>query len=159
MGFMKKLFGGADGTRETMRESYLKHLRLAQTVADPDDNPHTVGLYGALATRYRVSGKSLPEQQLWAELAPFLAMPQAQAVEMLAEYVVFHEAPRQANIPLLVEAINVAAESGFTEDQKMLAIFAFLNRAPWCLLLKKELSDELQFAASEFLSTQNSDQR
>lgn len=41
MGFLTKLFGGADGIRETMRESYLKHVRLAQEGSiGSDDPPH-----------------------------------------------------------------------------------------------------------------------
>lgn len=150
MGFMKKLFGGADGIREAMRESYTKHLQLAQERAvSSDGTPHAIGLYGALGSRYRVSSRQMSEPQLWAELAPFLAMPQAQSVEMLAEYVAFQEIPQQANIRLLSEAINLAVESGFDDDQKLMGVVAFMNHAPWCSLLNPRMSDVLRTAALE----------
>ena len=38
MGVFKKLFGGADRTREAMRESYVKHVRLAETRLDEADD-------------------------------------------------------------------------------------------------------------------------
>jgi hypothetical protein len=84
-------------------------------------------------------------------------MPQQQAVEMLAEYVVFQEEPQQAKISLLTEAINFAVQTGLSEDQRIMAIAAFINRAPWCGLLNRELSDELRFAATELASRETSD--
>lgn len=59
MGFLKKLFGGAKGIREAMRESYNRHLRLARDrrIAS-DDPPHRFGFcYGALGSRYRAGSR------------------------------------------------------------------------------------------------------
>jgi hypothetical protein len=152
VGFLKKLIGGAGGTREAIRESYAKHRRIAENRDDLDDSPHATGLYGALASRYRVSARIVPEPQIWPELLPFLMMPETLAVEMLAEYVMFQEQPQVANVKLLSEAINFAVESGLNEDQNLLAIAAFVRRAPWCLLLKSDLREELQSAAVEIQS-------
>lgn len=48
MGIFTKLFGGAEGIREAMRESYEKHYKLAQVHEFPGLSPHEAGLLGAL---------------------------------------------------------------------------------------------------------------
>ena len=67
MGLWNKLFGGADGCREAMRKSYEKHVRLARQGKSPStDSPHSVGLYGALGTRYIARGTPVVEVAIWA---------------------------------------------------------------------------------------------
>jgi hypothetical protein len=50
MGLWTKLFGGAEGCREAMRESYQKHVRLTRQKKINTSSPHEAGLYGALST-------------------------------------------------------------------------------------------------------------
>ena len=52
MGILTKLFGGEDGIRKAMRDSYEKHVRLAKKgKLSSEDPPHNIGLYGALGSR------------------------------------------------------------------------------------------------------------
>jgi len=152
MGLIKKLFGGAAGIRESMRESYAKHYRMASRGIGTDETPHVAGLYGALGSRYKVSGRNIPEPQLFAELVPFLWMPEAQAIDMLAEYIVLQELPQQANTRLLSEAINIALHS-LDEDRLMMATAALINGAPWCLLLDRDVVEHVRLAASKLLKS------
>ena len=114
MGWFKLLLNGnnAEGCREAMRMSYKKHLRLAlRGIAPSCDSPHHIGLYGALCTRHMTYGMHISpsmEPELWAELAPFLLMSETDAVESLAEYVVYKELPREAKVPWLRKIINDA---------------------------------------------------
>ena len=134
MGFWTTLFGVPDACRETMRKSYEKHVRLAHEGKLPSTNPpHNLGLYGALGTRYIARGTPVVEVALWGELAPFLIMKEEQAVEALAEYVVFQEHPKDARVVWLKMVINAALRSpGETAD---LATMGFINQVSWCALL------------------------
>ena len=106
MGFFNKLFGGADGIRETMRESYDKHRQVHAGLES--FTPHERGLYGALASRYRAAHEPRPEIQIWTELIPFLLMDEADAVEAMAEIVVHDEAPIEARALWLGDQIRRA---------------------------------------------------
>jgi hypothetical protein len=109
MGLWKRLFGGADGARDAMRVSYFKHRRLAEQGRAPtftSDPPHYLGLYGALGTRYKARLQAFDEAGLWIELAPFLLIREAEAVEALAEYVLWKEGHKDARVRWLREVIN-----------------------------------------------------
>ena len=106
MGFFKKVFGGADGIRETIRDSYKKH-RNAQGGSDAF-SPHQKGLYGALASRYIAARTPRPEIEIWTELIPFLLMDEAEAVEALAEMVVYIEMTTDSRHAWLGERIRSA---------------------------------------------------
>lgn len=104
MGFFSKLLGGAEGTRETMRELYDKHR---QTRPSSDSvSPHEQGLYGALESRYVADHAPRPEIQIWTELIPFLLMDEEEAVEALAEIMVHDEVPLEARALWLGERIR-----------------------------------------------------
>jgi hypothetical protein len=104
---IKKIMG-ADGCREAMRLSYQKHLRGANQGIGPKDGtpPYWVGLYGALATRYKSYGVSVSEREIWQELVPFLLMTEQEAPEALAEYVLYKERPNEARVPWLQNLLN-----------------------------------------------------
>ena len=122
MGFFKKIFGGADGIRETMRESYEKHRQAAPRGEDTFP-PHEFGLFGALGTRYMSRRESPAEMVVWAELAPFLLMDEAEAVEVLAEYAVYRESVNDSRFDWLSDRINAAFERlpSALEHHQMLA--------------------------------------
>jgi len=149
MGLWKKLFGGAEGCREARRDSYEKHVRLARQGRIPtEDLPHTVGLYGALASRYRVRGAPVVEVAIWGELAPFLEMKETEAVEALAEYVVFQERPQDARVTWLKGTINSALQSCSDESRKAMAGAGLINQVAWCALLepstRKAIEDAIE---------------
>ena len=106
MGFFAKLFGGPEGTRKTVRESYQHHRRTA-------NGPHSLsaherGLYGALASHYGAERPPRPEIQIVTELIPFFLMDENEGVDALAELVVQEELPLEARSVWLGERIRWA---------------------------------------------------
>ena len=96
MGFFSSLkkLNSADGTREAMRRSYAKHSReLSKHRLPSGTSLHDAALYGALASRYKVSGSDPNELEpfIWAELVPIRWLPESIAPDVLAEYVVWKE--------------------------------------------------------------------
>jgi hypothetical protein len=69
---------------------------------------HGFALYQALGTRYLVTRKPCNELALYAELMPFGVMNETVAAKMLAEYVVFQERPREAQVDELRAHFNGA---------------------------------------------------
>lgn len=148
MGLLTKIFGGADGCREAMHESYAKHVQVARQgkagVANIDD-AHYVGLYGALGSRYRVRGHAVSEAEIMAELAPFCAMGnEQQAIEALAEYVLYQEGRSEARIEWLSWCINSALQACKEEHWLGLAAMGLINRVKWCDLLNPEMRNVLE---------------
>ncbi len=119
MGFFSKLrtLGSAAGTREAMRKSYYRHRAKFETAPDkvpPDTSHHEAAMYGALATRYRASGSSAEDVEemevfIWCELVPFLELETDEAVEALAEYVVWKETPVEARVSWLRSRVQKGA--------------------------------------------------
>ena len=72
---------------------------------------------------------------MWGELAPFLAMKETEAVEALAEYVVFQERPNEARAAWLKGLINSVLRSPGDDTRTAMAHVGLMNRVPWCLLL------------------------
>ena len=84
---------------------------------------------------------------LWPELSPFPLMPQAQAVEALAEYVVWQECRDEARVEWLREAINGALRSEPEEDLmsfREIAADALVNGVAWLELLHRDVDDQLR---------------
>jgi len=129
--FLKNI-GTAEGTRESIRFSYQKHKNNASTGAQ--DDPHSVGLYGALATRYRLLRQPASEEQIWVELLPFLVMPQSDSVKALAEYVVYLERPEAAEEVWLRSVINQSL-STVDETRAQVVAMAIANRVPWAMFV------------------------
>ena len=144
MGFLNKLFNGADGTRETMKEIYLKQIEVLKQQNVELEDIHGMGLYGALASRYIARGNPQPEVVIFSELAPFLAMEQADAVDMLAEYIVYKELPDKANSDLLRRQINDALCNEYENTGKSSVYGGIANTAAWCLLLEPYTISKLQ---------------
>lgn len=149
MGFWTKLFGGADGCREAMRESYDKHVRVARQEGTEASSPHVAGLYGTLGTRYIARGMPVTEVILWGELAPFLVMKEAEAVEALAEYVVFQERPKDARVTWLKEALNSALRSCRDTSRTAMAVAGLINQVAWCALLEPHTMKAIEDAVEK----------
>ena len=145
MGVFKflKNFGSAEGTRASIRFSYKKHLHGAAKACS-DSDPHSVGLYGALATRCRLMGRSGSEVDVWAELAPFLGMAPGQAVDALAEYVVFLERPGDARVAWLRALVNDSLATPGPHVQ--FAAMGIANHAPWAMWLDEKVAQHVQRA-------------
>jgi hypothetical protein len=107
----------AEGIREAMRQSFDKHLRLAREgrAGNRDVTPLQVALFGAMASRFMVSGVEVtPETELviWADLGPFLWLAPEEAREAVAEYVVCKEMPADANIRWLTAIVQKGCAAG-----------------------------------------------
>jgi len=121
MSFFKLLFNAnnSEGCREAMRMSYRKHLNSARQKAE--QNAHHIGLFGALGSRYRITGMYFNEAEVWGELTPFLFMDEADSIEALAEYAVYKEKrypDYDAKASWLKKLINEALEKG-VRDRKI----------------------------------------
>ena len=146
MGWLRLLFKSfPDGCREAMRQSYQKHYDLARRgLAPTTSDPHHAGLFGALCTRYKVRGvlryPGFPDVVLWPELAPFLLMSEQDAVEALAEYVLWQERPSAARTEWLARKINEAlcTKPSSENSPRHSASAAFINQVRWCELLDLE---------------------
>lgn len=152
MGLWNKLFGGVDGWREAMRESYEKHLRLARAGKIPaTDGPHAAALYGALGSRYRAEGIDLSEILVWADLAPFLMMRDSDGIEALTEYVVFRERPNEARTSWLRDMVNTALRTPLPPDHtyRKMAALGMMNRVHWVSLLDSDTGIPLIAAAQK----------
>ena len=147
MGMWNKLFGGAEGCREAMCQSYEKHVRLAARQGNFDgvDSPHSRGLYGALETRYIVGGRPAPEVVLWGELAPFLAMMEDIGLKALVEYVVYQEyPPGSTDVSWLREVINSALRSWIDDEWLAVAGAGWVNQVAWVALLDSDTQERLE---------------
>jgi hypothetical protein len=146
MGFWHQLknINNAEGIRETMRMSYDKHLKLAQNGKIPlnGETPHRTALYGALGSRFRVSGvpvdNVIAEALIWADLMPFLYLDSDIGREALAEYVVYKEMPKDAKISWLTTLVQKGCQIAQNnhEEYNMLITIAKTNGAVWLLLLE-----------------------
>lgn len=150
VGLFNKLFGGANGVRESMRDSYAQHIALVSSgrLGAPN-GPHAAGLFGALSSRYRVTMRAPNEAEVWAELTPFLAMTVPESIAMLAEYVVFQEMPPAADRFALTSAINGSLSGTSDEDLLCLAGVALSVYDPaWRPLLSTEVRERIIEALS-----------
>lgn len=148
MGWLRKIFGGADGVRKSMLDAYARHRAGAETGQTPDAGhpPHHVGLFGALASRYAARRKNAPEVVVWGELAPFLMMNEEIAPRALAEYVVFKEQPERADLVWLHGMINSSIGNGSDSYTLTLAMAALTQMAPWGILLDEEARAKIEEA-------------
>ena len=138
MGLFKQLFGGVDGYREVVRESYERHVDKARKSGM--DYPHAVGLYGALVKHYMAAKLPVVETVIWVELEPFLAMKESVAIEAIVEYVIFQMNPRNARQEWLRYQINDALSypSSIALDAMAIGgviIEGVMHRIAWCDLL------------------------
>jgi hypothetical protein len=134
MGLFTKLFGGADGIREAMRESYQMHVKLARQKSL--DFPHAIGLYGALGSRYKVRQLPVVEVAIWAELSPFLEMNESDAIEAIAEYAVFQQRPNDARQEWLAGVINEVLLRSTEASLTAMATSGYIHQFSWYRLLE-----------------------
>lgn len=164
-GWFKLLFKSfPERCREAMRQSYQKHYDLARSgLAPPTSDPHHAGLFGALGTRYKVRGvlryTGFPDVVLWPELAPFFLMSQQDAVEALAEYVLWQERPSAARTEWLARKINDALHTNPSSENspRHLASAAFINQVKWSDLLDPENRTTLSREAEQLSGERDSD--
>lgn len=150
MGVLKMLRNrnNAEGTRESIRMSYRKHVNMARSGRLPAvDAPHVIGLFGALASRYRVMGKESSEPSIYSELAPFLGMEESEGVEALAEYVVYQERPGEARLAWLREVINRSLY--VPGPHTRFAIFGLMNHVTWSDWLGEKARTVIDAAGTE----------
>ena len=151
MGLWNKMFGGADGCRKAIRDAYTKHVQLAKHRQSPShDSSHVIGLYGALGLRHRARGTKGGDIQIWNELAPFLAMGEQEAVEALAEYVVFTESPQEAQLPWLRDIVNSALENLSNDSHRKMATIGMRNHVAWCALLTADTAEMMEIWSDSF---------
>jgi|SRR3954462_8143981 hypothetical protein len=102
-------------------------------------DPHEAGLLGVLRTHYSARGIEPipPVYVLLSELAPFSVMKKDDAVEALAEYVLWMEKPRYAKKSWLTTKILEALSTrpGDESPQQPSAHLAVKNNVGWCDLL------------------------
>lgn len=114
------------------------------------DAPHAIGLFGALASRYRVMGKESSEPSIYAELAPFLGMEASEGVEALVEYVVYQERPGEAKLAWLTEVINRSLS--VPGPHTRFAIFGLMNRVTWSNWLGEKARTVIEAAGTGIAS-------
>ena len=144
MGFwnLLKNLGYPEGIREAMRMSYDKHYRLALggQIVQGDVEPLHAALFGAMASRYQLSGvphSAMTEVLIWAELGPFLWLDGPTAREAIAEYVVYKERPSEARIAWLEAVVRRGCEKGSGEEWfENLMVAARLHEVVWLLLFE-----------------------
>lgn len=132
----------ADGVRAAMRHSYHKHHKRAVEghIQVPDGTSlHHGALFGALASRYRVTStyNDSMEPFLWLELAPFLEMTEQGSVDALAEYVVYRELPSESRTEWLGRLITNALMALGAKGMSMLRLGEQAG-APWVQLVSRQ---------------------
>ncbi|MBI5763032.1 MAG: hypothetical protein HZA51_05860 [Planctomycetes bacterium] len=127
---------GSQGIRDAMTKSYHKHISDLDPKKIPDGTSlHQAALYGALATRYIVSLKPKAEVVVWLEIAPFMRLPSNDAVNALAEYVVYKEMPTEARVATLTSQVRKGWSLLPQEEQETLKAVAEINGVAWLSLL------------------------
>ena len=127
--------------------SRARTRRLYQNFFDLEANgsslikldPHQAGLLGVLRTHYTAQGIEPipPIYVLLSELAPFSMMKKDDAVEALAEYVLWMKRPRYAKKSWLTTKILEAISKKSADDtpQQTSVHLAVKNNVGWCDLL------------------------
>lgn len=91
-----------------IQASYDKHHRLAERQRI---EPVSMGLFGALGSRYKLRGVFVSDMVHMIEVAPFLMMKEPERVQSLADYLMADEIPDQVDVHGLKKAINDAISS------------------------------------------------
>ena len=139
----------SDELRDAVRKSYREHrLHSSLPVETP---PHRAGLYGALRESYSVHGKSVSALYLWAELTPFLLMPEDTACEALAEYVVYRQTPSRARTVWLTKVLSavLCLPALSRSSPRTMASMAMIKDVAWCKLLEDSVRSLLEQEVKE----------
>ena len=140
----------AESIRNTMREAYQRDYTRA--VKDPvgDEPPMYFGLFGAMASRHMARAqlddveivREDLERVVWLDVSPFLLMKEADAIEVLAEYIVYQECGSSSRIRWLKEMINGAIRNApmKNESPRAMVVHNFANRLTlWTSLLEPDV--------------------
>jgi len=129
---------GAQGIRDAMIKAYHRYARrpLVQGIAMGKDIPlHQFCLYGALSSRYLAGIKSIPEEVIWAELAPFLELEPDDGLAALAEYIVYKEMPAKADVSYLSRQVKKGLSLYDDEEREAFLRVANMHEFGWTLLV------------------------
>lgn len=145
-GFLKGLAGPEGGYR-AIQSSYDKHYKLAQKQRI---EPISIGLFGALGSRYKLRGIFINDMVHMLEIAPFMMMSDSSRVRKLADYIMADEIPDQIDVECLRDSINYAlkypeGDSGKTAYELLVSAVPFLVNAPirWVEWLDEENREAL----------------
>jgi hypothetical protein len=102
--FLKGL-GGPEGGYRAIQASYDKHYKLA---LNQGIEPVSMGLFGALSSRYKLRRKFISDFVHMVEIAPFRLMGADIRVARLADYLMIDEIPDRINATGVWISINEA---------------------------------------------------
>lgn len=125
-GFLDRLLG-PDAGLKAVQASYDKHYRLGERHGI---EPVSTGLYGALASRYKMRRKFISEPIHMVEIAPFALMGEAVRVERLANYLFLDEIPDRIDLPSVQSSINNAISTGQRGNPPFDLIAAYVQELP-----------------------------
>lgn len=103
-GFLKSL-GSPEGGYRAIQASYDKHYKLA---LNQGIEPVSMGLIGALGSRYKLRRKFISDFVHMVEIAPFMLMGADIRVTTLADYLMLDEIPDRIDATSLWAGINQA---------------------------------------------------
>jgi hypothetical protein len=145
-----------EGAREAMRLSYAKHRNLGLSSDLSSRDAHEAGLFGALGSRYKVMGLlppyAFPDVVLWPELIPFLMMDEDDAIEYLAEYIVWQQKPHKSRTKWLSEELNRIINEDLSQDDSeflSVALSLVANRYRWLEIIDPQLLNRILKKAEE----------
>ena len=151
MGVWAKLFGGIESCRGKVRAAYARYVQVAKKEHGQSPySPHVIGLYSALGTRYRAHGTTVNMEDLWCELTPFLVMEEQEAVEALAEYMVFKEHPGDTQVTWLRNSLNAALAGLCDDSYRRMATTGMRNHVAWCALLTADTAEMMAIWSDSF---------
>ena len=104
LSFLKGLNSPEAGYR-AIRASYDKHYRLAQSNGI---EPVSMGLFGALGSRYKLRRLFVNDIVHMMEIAPFMMMDDFARVKDLADYLMADEIPDRIDVTQVKDSINEA---------------------------------------------------
>lgn len=127
---------GAQGIRDSVKKAYRKHREAYRTKSPAEEfSEHHAALHGALVLRYAAAYRAVPEALVWLELIPFLPLEEEEAVEAVAEYVVYQERGRDADLDGLRSSVRRGLAGLSREDRKEFTAAAENYRFAWRRLL------------------------
>ena len=155
-GFLKRLYS-PEGGYDAINASYQKHFRLAESQRI---EPVSMGLFGALGSRYKLRGKFVSDMVHMVEVAPFMLIDERTRVRALANYLMADEIPDQIDQHAVREIINDAILSGKTGDDAYDLIVSSMPHLPnlpirWVDWLNDKNKERL---SQTFLSDSNEEQ-
>jgi len=123
---------GPQGIRDSVITSYGKHVRMYEAEVLPEGvSVHHASLHSTLVLRYAFAYRPIPEALVWLEIGPLLGLPEEEALTALAEYVVYKERPKRADVELLKGAIAKGMELLSPEDKEFFFSAACQYRFQW----------------------------